>query len=218
MDAWALGDAWKLRMEKIGRVTSHSIEEAYKDKPITWFVQINALAWWRHQMETFSALLALCEGNPPVTSLRPVTRSFDVSLTCAWTNGWAINQDIGDLRLCGAYYDVTVMGITKYTLKREDPNKTRSRRMSYTSWEKSVLIRQPQFHSIAFVSYWERLGLCNVDIIVIEMRKTEKRKNCNSENRLKCKSYEDGGVSPLITFSHFVNESFIGISKGLFQT
>ena len=33
-------------------------------------------------MEAFSALLALCEGNPPVTgwfpSQRPVTRSFDV--------------------------------------------------------------------------------------------------------------------------------------------
>ena len=39
-------------------------------------------AWWRHQMETFSALLALCVGNSPVTgefpSQRPVTRSFDV--------------------------------------------------------------------------------------------------------------------------------------------
>ena len=38
--------------------------------------------WWRHQMETLSALLALCEGNLPVTgrfpSQRPVTRSFDV--------------------------------------------------------------------------------------------------------------------------------------------
>ena len=37
---------------------------------------------WRHQMKTFSALLALCEGNPLVTggfpSQRPVTRSFDV--------------------------------------------------------------------------------------------------------------------------------------------
>ena len=41
-----------------------------------------ALTWWRHQMETFSAWLALCEGNPPVsggfTSQRPVTRSFDI--------------------------------------------------------------------------------------------------------------------------------------------
>ena len=38
--------------------------------------------WWRHQMETFSALLALCAGNSPVTgefsSQRPVTWGFDV--------------------------------------------------------------------------------------------------------------------------------------------
>ena len=46
-------------------------------------------AGWRHQMETFSALLALCEGNPSVTggfpSQRPVTRSFDVFF-CARLN------------------------------------------------------------------------------------------------------------------------------------
>ena len=40
------------------------------------------IAWWRHQMETFSALLALCVGDSPVTgefpTQRPVTRSFDV--------------------------------------------------------------------------------------------------------------------------------------------
>ena len=38
--------------------------------------------WWRHQMETFSALLAICAGNSPVTdefpAQRPVMRSFDV--------------------------------------------------------------------------------------------------------------------------------------------
>ena len=37
---------------------------------------------WRHQMETFSASQALCQGNPPVAggfpSQRPVTGSFDV--------------------------------------------------------------------------------------------------------------------------------------------
>ena len=37
---------------------------------------------WRHQMETFSALLAFCAGNSPVTgefpSQRPITRSFHV--------------------------------------------------------------------------------------------------------------------------------------------
>ena len=39
-------------------------------------------SWWRHQMETFSALLAICAGNSPVTGefpqQRPVNRSFDV--------------------------------------------------------------------------------------------------------------------------------------------
>ena len=38
--------------------------------------------WWRHQMETFFVLLAICAGNSPVSgefpAQRPVTRSFDV--------------------------------------------------------------------------------------------------------------------------------------------
>ena len=38
--------------------------------------------WWRHQMETFSVLLALCAGISPVSdefpAQSPVTRSFDV--------------------------------------------------------------------------------------------------------------------------------------------
>ena len=40
------------------------------------------IQWWRHQMETFSALLALCVGKSSFTgefpAQRPVTRSFDV--------------------------------------------------------------------------------------------------------------------------------------------
>ena len=39
-------------------------------------------SWWRHQIETFSVLLAICAGNSPVPgefpAKRPVTRSFDV--------------------------------------------------------------------------------------------------------------------------------------------
>ena len=39
-------------------------------------------SWWRHQMEIFSALLAICAGNSPVPgefyTQRPVKRSFDV--------------------------------------------------------------------------------------------------------------------------------------------
>ena len=41
------------------------------------------LSWWRHPMETFSALLALCVGNSPVIGefplQRPMTLSFGVS-------------------------------------------------------------------------------------------------------------------------------------------
>ena len=50
--------------------------------------------WWRHQMETFSALLALCAGN---------------SLICARINGWVNNREAGDLWHHRAHYDVTVM-------------------------------------------------------------------------------------------------------------
>ena len=41
----------------------------------------NVKSWWRHQMETFPVLLAICAGNSPVfgefPTQRPVTRSFD---------------------------------------------------------------------------------------------------------------------------------------------
>ena len=54
-----------------------------KNCPRTVLMERTAHAWWRHQMKIFSALLALCAGNSPVTgefpSQRPVARSFDVS-------------------------------------------------------------------------------------------------------------------------------------------
>ena len=53
----------------------------------------NSHAWWRHQMETLSALLALCAGNSPVTSefpsQRPMPRSFDVPFDLRLNNGWS---------------------------------------------------------------------------------------------------------------------------------
>ena len=52
-----------------------SLSYGSAEGPTTW-------AWWRHQMETFPALLALCAGNSSVTgefpSQWPVTRNFDV--------------------------------------------------------------------------------------------------------------------------------------------
>ena len=55
-------------------------------------------SWWRHQMKTFSALLAICAGNSPVTgefpAQRPVTRSFDVFFGLC-LNEWLSKQSWG---------------------------------------------------------------------------------------------------------------------------
>ena len=76
------------------------------------------LPWWRHQMETFSALLAFCVGNSVVTgefpAQRSVTRSFVFSLICAWTDSWANRGDAGDLRRHHAHYEVIVMHHCSY--------------------------------------------------------------------------------------------------------
>ena len=49
--------------------------------PFVWIVFL-CWSWWRHQMETLSALLTICAGNSPVPgkspTQRPVTRCFDV--------------------------------------------------------------------------------------------------------------------------------------------
>ena len=72
-------------------------------------------SWWRHQMETFSALLALCAGNSPVTaefpSQRPVTRSFDVFFDLRLNKRLSeqSRREASDLRRHRAHYEVTVM-------------------------------------------------------------------------------------------------------------
>ena len=55
-----------------------SAKRSYDGRPF-WIIPS---AWWRHQMETFSALLVICAGNSPVTgefpAQRPALLSFDV--------------------------------------------------------------------------------------------------------------------------------------------
>ena len=55
-------------------------------------------SWWRHQMETFSALLAISAGNSLVTgefpAQRPVVRSFDVFFDLR-LNEWLSKQSWG---------------------------------------------------------------------------------------------------------------------------
>ena len=78
------------------------------------------VSWWRHQMETFSALLAICAGNSPVPGEFPHKGQWGgalmFSLICVWTNGWVNNRKAGDLRRYRIHYDVIVMYYTIYRL------------------------------------------------------------------------------------------------------
>ena len=65
-------------------------------------------------MEMFSALLAICAGNSPVSGEFPTQRPVTRSLRCVWINGWANNPEAGDLRRYRAHYDVTVMEYTYF--------------------------------------------------------------------------------------------------------
>ena len=73
----------------------------------------NMHPWWRHQIETSSALLDLCAGISPATGYSPHKGQWRgalmFSMFCAWVNGWINNREAGDLRRHRAHYDVIVM-------------------------------------------------------------------------------------------------------------
>ena len=64
---------------------------------------------WCYQMETFSALLALCAGKSPVIGEFPMTRSFDVFFDLRLNKRLSKHREAGDLRRHRAHYDVIVM-------------------------------------------------------------------------------------------------------------
>ena len=69
--------------------------------------------WWRHQMETFSAVLAICARNSLVTgefpTQRPVTRSFNVFFDLRLNKRFSKQYEAGNLKHHHAHYDVTEM-------------------------------------------------------------------------------------------------------------
>ena len=101
---------------------------------------ISTSPWWRHQMGTFSELLANCAGNSPVTgefpAQRPVTRSFDVffdprlnkrlskqSLSCPlWRNCKANVNGKALLFVFTLFDGDTTDGITRYCSSSTNPN------------------------------------------------------------------------------------------------
>ena len=92
--------------------------ECYNTCPCPWYLLSGHNPWWRHQMETFSPLLAICAGNSPVTgefpAQRPVTRRFDVffelrlngRLSKQWRGWWFETQLRSLWRHCNALLSI----------------------------------------------------------------------------------------------------------------
>ena len=101
------------------RPTLHNNRVYYVLLPCIWISgtpspsELDLFAWWRHQLETFSALLALCAGKSPLPVNSPHKGQWRgalmFSLICVWVNG-CHNREAGDLRRHRAHYDVNVMG------------------------------------------------------------------------------------------------------------
>ena len=80
-------------------------------------------SWWRHQIKTFSALLAIRAGNSPVPgefpAQRPVRRSFDVFLNKRLSNqcwGWCFETPSHPLwRHCNVMSFAEVCWVTALT-------------------------------------------------------------------------------------------------------
>ena len=94
VQGWRFVANWWLNMD---RACWHITYETYSIR-----------SWWHHQMETFSALLALCAGNSPASVNSPHKGQWRgalmFSLICAWINGWVNNREAGDLRRHRAHY------------------------------------------------------------------------------------------------------------------
>ena len=80
-------------LTQVTRSEAENDKHTNKDK--VWYSNGQKTAiglWWRHQMETFSALLAPGAGNSPVSgefpAQRPVTRSFDVFFDLHLNKRW----------------------------------------------------------------------------------------------------------------------------------
>ena len=81
---WTLGDVAVIFQSKTFKIIIQNSSSAVRF-PMNDFLLVRfniGSSWWHHQLATFSALLAICAGNSPVTgefpAQRPVTRSFDV--------------------------------------------------------------------------------------------------------------------------------------------
>ena len=103
-------DNWTLVqvMARYRQATSHYLSQCWPRSMLPYDA-----TWWRHQMETFSALLALCAGNSPVPVNSPHNGQWRgalmFALICIWINDWVNIREAGDLRRHRGHFDVNVI-------------------------------------------------------------------------------------------------------------
>ena len=82
-------------------------KNCYKYRIVMMIVHDDVIKW-----KTFPRYWPFVRRIPVTDELPSKTQwrwALMFSLTCAWTNGWVNNRDVGDLRHYHAYYDVIVM-------------------------------------------------------------------------------------------------------------
>ena len=118
-------------------VTARSVDPLASTRKASQYLEFiekthyNGFSWWRHQMETFSALLALCAGNSSVTGELPTQGQWrgalKFSLICAWIHGWVNNREAGNLVKCrkahynGSYHKFFMTRVNGLLLQPTSP-------------------------------------------------------------------------------------------------
>ena len=102
---WLVHLRWNQKLHTCNNLFFPDVQNFNKSRP-----EQNGRPWWRHQMETLSALV-ICTWNSPVNSPHKGQWRGAVifSFSCIWINSWINNREAGDLRRHRAHYDVTVM-------------------------------------------------------------------------------------------------------------
>ena len=133
---------------------------------------LTLVPWWRHQMETFSALLAICAGNSPVSgefpTQRPVMRSFDVffdqhlnkRLSKQWWGWWFETPSCPLWRHCNAGGRWNNRGWVMTPLIVHDVNFVMSRYTKEARWWWLYITMEYIFHSKErYIQYVYMAGL-----------------------------------------------------------
>ena len=119
-------------------------------------------AWWRHQMETFTVLLDLCEGNSPV-SVKSLHKgqwrgALMFSVICAWINNWVNNREAGDLRRHRGLYDVNVMDLAEGSPEHLSITSVREYCWhNINNVEKHICYKQPSYICASSIDGWKVL-------------------------------------------------------------